>query len=193
MSVPAAKVQALRHYIRQLGSAALAFSSGVDSALLAYLGAEELGDNFIAVTVNSPLLLEDDLAEAVHFCASYGIHHKVLSMDILSDANFSANNEQRCYYCKQLIFSTIRNYATGHGFEQLMDGSNSEDCPVRRPGMRALAEQGIHSPLRECDFSKKDIRDLSRKLELFTWDKESDSCRATRIPQDTAITLEALC
>jgi len=192
MTVPTAKVQTLSHYIRQLDSAALAFSSGVDSALLAYLGARELGDKFIAITVESPLLLKGDLADAIRFCTQYGIHHKVLPMDILSDVNFRANDAQRCYYCKNLIFSTIRDYADSHGFEQLLDGSNSEDCPKRRPGMRALVEQNIHSPLRKCNFSKADIRALSKEWGLFTWDKESDSCRATRIPQGTTITLDAL-
>jgi len=187
-----AKADALRQHIRQFASAALAFSAGVDSALLAYLGAQELGDKFIALTVNSPLLLKGDLEESVHFCKTHEIQHRVLEMDILSDFNFSANDEQRCYYCKQRIFSTIRDYADRHGFEQIMDGSNSDDCPLRRPGMRVLAEQGIQSPLRECAFTKADIRELSRELGLSTWNKESDSCRATRIPHGTAITTASL-
>ena len=187
-----AKEAVLRQSIFQLDSAALAFSGGVDSALLAYIAAQELGSKFTAVTLRSALMKDSDIEECVHFCKTYGVQHVFLDMDILNNVNFTANCKDRCYYCKVAIFSAVQDYAIQHGLVQVMDGSNIEDCPDRRPGMRVLREQGIRSPLRECGFCKDDIRDLSKKLGLFTWDKVSDSCLATRIPQEQVITLDAL-
>ena len=188
----ATKEQALRQNIWQLGSAALAFSGGVDSALLAYVAAQELGSKFIAVTLRSALMKDSDVEECTHFCNTYRIQHVFLDMDIFNNADFTANCKDRCYYCKVAIFSAIQEYADQHDFRHIMDGSNSEDCPNRRPGMRVLREQGICSPLRENDFTKGDIRNLSKKLNLFTWDKVSDSCLATRIPQGQGITHDVL-
>ena len=182
----------LREHLKSLGSAALAFSGGVDSALLAYVANQELGKNFTAVTVRSPLISEKDLGECVQFCKTYGISHRIIDVDIVGDPDFAANDSQRCYHCKQNIFSAVKGFAADHGLKQVIDGTNIEDCPNRRPGMRVLIEQSIQSPLRQCGFAKQDIRALSRQLDLFTWDKESDSCLATRIPTGSSITLAAL-
>ena len=187
-----AKENALRQNIRQMDSAALAFSGGVDSALIAYIATQELGSKFTAITLRSALMKDSDVEECVQFCKTYEIQHVFLDMDILNNVNFTANCKDRCYYCKLAIFSAVQDYAEQHNFKHIMDGSNSEDCPDRRPGMRVLREQGIRSPLRECDFCKADIRNLSKKLNLFTWDKVSDSCLATGIPQGQRITLDTL-
>jgi len=139
------------------------------------------------------LLLPEDAAECVHFTTTYGISHTMLSMDILANANFVRNDELRCYYCKQEIFEIIDKYAGAYGFAHLMDGSNLDDQPSRRPGMQVLAQRGIRSPLRENAFTKAEIRALAKKLGLYLWDKQSDSCLATRIPQGTPITSATLC
>jgi uncharacterized protein len=175
-----------------MGSAALAFSGGVDSSLLAYLGARELGDKFVAVTLRSVLMSEKDLAECVQFCKDFDIQHVFLDMDILGNSDFAANCSQRCYFCKDAIFSVIQGYACEKRLAFVMDGTIAEDCPDRRPGMRVLDERKIQSPLRSCGLGKTDIRELSKELRLWTWDKESDSCLATRIPHGQAITLDAL-
>ncbi|MCL2746671.1 MAG: ATP-dependent sacrificial sulfur transferase LarE [Coriobacteriia bacterium] len=186
------KMQALRSDIVRFESAALAFSGGVDSALLAYVAAQELGDKFIAVTLQSALMKEADVSEATRFCDTYGIRHVLIDMDILADECFVANDQDRCYHCKVAIFSAVRECADQHNLSHVMDGTNIEDCPNRRPGMRVLREQGIRSPLRENLFTKEDIRTVSKQMKLFTWDKVSDSCLATRVPQGQHITADEL-
>lgn len=182
----------LRNYIRKLNSAALAFSGGVDSALVAYIASQELGDNFCAVTLRSPLISKEDLTECVLFCQTYKIPHQILDMDILAYPSFAANDVNRCYYCKETIFTALHVHADQYGMEHVMDGTNIEDDPARRPGMRVLHEQGIRSPLRANNLGKADIRALSKKLGLFTWDKESGACLATHIPINVAITAQSL-
>ncbi|MCL2438452.1 MAG: ATP-dependent sacrificial sulfur transferase LarE [Coriobacteriia bacterium] len=186
------KIQALRSDIVRLESAALAFSGGVDSALLAYIAAQELGDKFIAVTLQSVLMKEIDVSEATRFCDTYGIRHVLIDMDILADECFVTNDQDRCYHCKVAIFSAVRECAGQYNLSHVMDGTNIEDCPNRRPGMRVLREQGIRSPLRENLFTKEDIRTASKQIKLFTWDKVSDSCLATRVPQGQRITADEL-
>jgi len=186
-------LELLRTDIRALKSAALAFSGGVDSSLLAYVATQELGvSNFTAVTMNSPLLDAHDLEDAIRFCKVHGISHVVLDMDILTNDDFVANSKDRCYFCKQEIFARIRDYADAHNLTHVMDGTNGDDSPGRRPGMRVLCEKKIRSPLRECSFSKADIRAASKDLKLATWNKMSDSCLATRVPQGVTITPESL-
>ncbi|MCL2526175.1 MAG: ATP-dependent sacrificial sulfur transferase LarE [Coriobacteriia bacterium] len=183
---------ALRQRIAQLDSAVLAFSGGVDSSLLAALGSEILGDKFIALTMRSPLMTAEELAECAHFCTSYGIAHQFLDLDILSNPDFIRNDALRCYYCKRDIFTQLKSFAVTQGFAQIMDGSNSDDDPSRRPGMRVLTEQGIVSPLREEGFTKDQIRQLSRQMGLSTWDKQSDSCLATRVASGTLLSLDTI-
>ena len=190
--MPKAKLEQLRRTIRTLESAVLAFSGGVDSALVAYVASQELGNNFKAVTMNSPLLSEKDLTESVQICNAYNISQVVLEMYILNNKSFTANCKDRCYFCKQEIFTHINNYAQDNDFRHVMDGTNSDDSPTRRPGMHVLTEKGVRSPLRECNFTKNDVRAASKTLDLITWSKESDSCLATRIPQGQSITTESL-
>lgn len=186
------KYDKLKAAVRELGSAALAFSGGADSALLAYIAARELGTQFTAVTITSPLLLQSDADDAARFCSEYDIGHVLIPVDILADEKFAANDDQRCYYCKCQIFETIRHFADVNALEHVMDGTNKDDQPTRRPGMRVLTEMNIRSPLRETGFTKQEVRDLSRQLGLFTWNKESDSCKATKLPSKTPITQKSL-
>jgi uncharacterized protein len=173
-------------------SAALAFSGGADSALLAFLAQQELGENFLAVTLRSALMQDGDLADVARFCKEHNIAHAFLDMDILNNEAFAANCSDRCYHCKVAIFSAVKECADARHLKQVMDGTNIEDCPKRRPGMRVLSEKGIRSPLRENNFSKEEVRRASQAFGLFTWDKVSDSCLATRLEQGERITAEKL-
>lgn len=166
---------------------ALAFSGGTDSALLLWAAARWAKDA-CAYYVKTPFQPAFELRDARRLADQLGARLKVLELDVLTVPEAAANGPQRCYYCKQAIFGAILSAARADGFPLVIDGTNASDDAGDRPGMRALRELSVRSPLRECGLTKEDVRRLSREAGLFTWEKPAYACLATRIPTGTAIT-----
>jgi uncharacterized protein len=186
------KYDKLKEYLASLGSAVIAFSGGVDSAFLLFAASEALGENAAAVTVSSVFTPAREIAEAREFCGRYGIRGEIIRAEPLEDEVIAGNPPDRCYYCKKKIFTLIKDYAGKGGFSAVAEASNTDDDSDYRPGHRAIAELGVKSPLRECGFSKAEIRILSKHFGLPTWNKPSLACLATRIPYGDMITAEKL-
>lgn len=181
----------LQEFFRENPWVALAFSGGVDSAYLLY-AAVQAGAQVRAYYVRSAFQPEFEYRDAQRLVRELGAEMVTLSLDVLADQQVSANPSNRCYFCKKRIFSAIWEAARRDGFSVLMDGNNASDDASDRPGMRAVAELSVRSPLREAGLTKAEIRRLSREAGLFTHDKPAYACLATRIPAGTAITAEML-
>lgn len=177
----------LEEFFTQNPRPALAFSGGVDSAYLLY-AAHRAGAEVRAYYVSSAFQPQFELEDAKRLAGSLSVPLTVLSVDILSNRTVTANPSERCYHCKRAIFSAILAAAKADGYAPVLDGTNASDQDADRPGMRALRELGVRSPLRECGLTKPEVRRLSREAGLFTWDKPAYACLATRIPTGTAIT-----
>lgn len=181
----------LDDFFRQNSRAALAFSGGVDSAFLLWAGLRA-GAEVWPYFVKTPFQPRFELEDARRLCAQLDVDLVVLDYDILDHEAVAANPPDRCYRCKRRLFSLLRERAVSDGFPLLLDGTNASDDGGDRPGMRALAELEVRSPLRECGLTKEIIRALSRQAGLFTWDKPSYACLATRVPTGRAIVREDL-
>ncbi len=186
------KQQNLCEYIKGLGSVAVAFSSGVDSTFLLKTAHDLLGDKAIAVTACSCSFPQRELNEAKSFCKKEGIRHIIVESEELSIEGFAQNPKNRCYLCKRELFTKIKKIAAENGIEYVAEGSNLDDNGDYRPGLTAVAELGIKSPLREAGLSKADIRALSKEMGLSTWDKQSFACLASRFVYGETITEEKL-
>lgn len=186
-AVPESLAKFFRHHPR-LG---LAFSGGTDSAYLLY-AAKNCGCQVVAYYAKSRFQPDFELADAKKLAAQLGVTMKVLELDVLANPAVAANPADRCYHCKREIFSCILAAAAQDGISIVMDGTNASDPSGDRPGMRALAELSVVSPLRLCGITKAELRGYSHRAGLFTWNKPAYACLATRIPIGTAITATAL-
>ena len=181
----------LREFARQYPRAAVGFSGGVDSAYLLYAGLKE-GADWHPVYIRSAFQPEFELEDAKRLCAMLGADLTILEADILSNPNVRSNPSDRCYYCKQVLFGHVAEWAREQGIPLVLDGNNASDPPEDRPGMRAAKELGVRSPLREAGLTKTMIRKLSREAGLFTWNKPAYACLATRVPVGSPIDAETL-
>lgn len=188
----AKKYQALCSTIAQLGNLAVAFSGGVDSTLLLHVAHDVLGENALAITAKAQMIPAREIREAAEFCQQQGIRHIVMDVDALSINGFAENPVNRCYICKTALFSTILQKAAEQGFLHVAEGTNTSDLGDYRPGLKALSELSVESPLLQAGLSKADVRALSHALGLPTWDKPSYACLASRVPYNELITANTL-
>lgn len=185
-------IKLLKQKLADMENVAVAFSGGVDSAFLLCVAADTPGVNVTAVTAVSPAVPEREVRAAGDICKKRGIRQIVFEGNELEIKEYRENHPERCYFCKRALFENMLCIVKREGTGILVEGSNTDDAGEYRPGMRALAELGIRSPLRETGFSKDDVRKASKEMGLPTWDKPSFSCLATRFPYGEEITGEKL-
>ncbi len=186
------KLNKMIEYINNMESLAVAFSGGVDSTFLLKVAADVLGDKVIAVTARSSVYPERELREAEDFAGKLGVKYIVIVSDELEIGGFSENPVNRCYICKLELFKKIKEVANHYGITYVADGSNADDTGDYRPGMKALRELDIVSPLLQALMTKEDIRFLSKEMGLPTWNKQTFACLASRFPYGQKITAEKL-
>jgi uncharacterized protein len=187
------KERRLEEILRSAGSVVLGYSGGVDSTLLLRKALDVLGrENVLAITAASATYDADEIDEATRLALTLGARHERLRSTELEDEGFLSNPPERCYYCKSDLYGDLLELAVARGLQAVIDGSHAEDALDWRPGLKALDERGVLSPLKQAGFTKADIRELSRKLGLETWDKPANACLASRFPYGEAITNEKL-
>lgn len=186
------KFETLKNNIKSLQSVAVAFSGGVDSSFLLKVASDVLGKDAVAITAHSSTYPERELKEAIEFAKNYSIKQRVIVSEELEVKGFSDNPVNRCYLCKNELFGKIEEIAKEEGVQYILEGSNYDDLGDYRPGLQAVSEHGVLSPLREAMLTKEEIRLLSKEMGLKTWNKQAFACLSSRFPYGEKITNERL-
>lgn len=186
------KIDCLSVRLNEIGGACIAFSAGIDSSFLLEAANRALGGHVLAVIAKGSMVPESDIIYARKFCGDRNIRLIEIEANEFNVEAFTLNQKDRCYHCKKNIFSKIMKIAAENGLNAVLEGTNADDVSDYRPGRRALEELGIKSPLLECGYTKKDIREEARKMGIDIWDKPSAACLATRVPVGERITPELL-
>jgi len=186
------QLAALRSYMRRLDSALVAYSGGVDSALVVAVAHQELGARMLACIADSPSLPRRELRRAVQLAEDIGVAIRIVRTNELGDASYAANSGDRCYHCKRELYGRLQSIAVAEGWSAVLDGANASDLDDYRSGQLAAAERGVGSPLAELGLGKPEVRELARRLGLPVWDKPAMACLASRVPPDSPITLPLL-
>ncbi len=186
------KLDNLKSRLLELESVAIAYSGGVDSNFLLKVAKDTLGDKVIAVTLHAMMHSDREIEEAINYAKEFQVNHIVVNIDNFKVEKFIENNIDRCYHCKREVFNTVKEVAKKHNIKYVLDGTNLDDLGDFRPGLKALEELNIISPLKESKLTKEDIRILSKEMNLNTYNKPAFACLATRIPYGTKITKDLL-
>lgn len=188
----AAKLDRLRAILRGCGSALVAYSGGVDSALVMVVAHQELGDQALACIGISPSYPTREMRAAVELAQELGISYRLINTEEYLDPNYAANPNNRCYFCKSELHDRLHSVLAEMGWQVVLDGTNASDLGDHRPGMTAARERGVRSPLLEANITKADVRAIAHHLGMPVWDKPAMACLSSRVPHGTAITPELL-